>query len=56
MKNNYIDKLKFKVLKLVNKFFSEVDNDYGYLINSNKASLIQDLLPYLEYQLNKKGE
>jgi hypothetical protein len=56
MPNNYIDKLKIKVLKLVNKFFIEVDDDYGYVINSNKASIIQDLLPYLEYHLNKKGK
>jgi succinate dehydrogenase flavin-adding protein (antitoxin of CptAB toxin-antitoxin module) len=54
--DNYIDKLKDKALNLVKQFFNETDNDYGYVINSNKASLTMDLIAYLEYHLNKKGK
>jgi hypothetical protein len=53
---NYIDKLKDKALALVKQFFNETDDDYGYVINSSKASLTMDLIAYLEYHLNKKGK
>jgi len=51
-----IDNLQVKALALVNQFFNETDDDYGYIINSNKASLTMDLIAYLEYNLNKKGK
>jgi hypothetical protein len=54
--NNYIDNLQVKALNLVRQFFNETDNDYGYIINSSKASLTMDLITYLEYNLNKKGK
>jgi hypothetical protein len=54
--NNYIDNLQVKALNLVRQFFNETDDDYGYIINSNKASLTMDLIAYLEYNLNKKGK
>ena len=56
MKSNYIDNLQVKALNLVRQFFNETDNDYGYLINSNKASLTMDFIAYLEYNLNKTGK
>ena len=51
-----IDNLQDKALALVKQFFNETDDDYGYVINSNKASLTMDLVAYLEYHLNKKGK
>jgi hypothetical protein len=54
--NKYINNLQVKALNLVRQFFNETDNDYGYIINSNKASLTMDLIAYLEYNLNKKGK
>ena len=53
---NYIDKLQNKALKLVKQFFNDTNDDYGYIINSNKASITVDLVAYLEYHLNKKGK
>jgi hypothetical protein len=54
--NKYINNLQVKALNLVRQFFNETDNDYGYIINSNKASLTMDFIAYLEYNLNKKGK
>ena len=53
---NYIDKLQDKALKLVKQFFDKTNDDYGYIINSNKASLTIDFIAYLAYHLNKKGK
>jgi hypothetical protein len=55
-KDYYIIDLQVKTLKLVNQFFNKVDDDYGYIINSNKASMITDLVSYLEHHLTKKGK
>jgi hypothetical protein len=56
MKKDYISNLQDKTLKLVNQFFNEVDDDYGYIVNTNKASMIIDLVFYLEHHLKKKGK
>jgi hypothetical protein len=56
MKSNYIDTLHVKALKLINQFFNDTDNDYGYIINSNKESMTMDLIAYLDYKLNKKSK
>lgn len=52
----YIYHTQDKAIKLIKQFFSEVDNDYGYILNSNKKTLVSDLITYLEYHLNKKGK
>lgn len=52
----YIYHTQDKAIELVKEFFSDVDNDYGYILNSNKKALVSDLITYLEYHLNKKGK
>ena len=52
--NNHIENLRRKTLKLVTAFFDDVDDDYGYIINSNKASLTSDFITYLQHHLEKK--
>lgn len=52
----YIYHTQDKAIELVKQFFSEVDNDYGYILNSNKKDMVKDLVNYLEYHLNKKGK
>jgi hypothetical protein len=52
----YINNLQDKALNMVKQFFNDVNDDYGYIINSTKASLTLDLIAYLEYNLNKKND